>query len=187
MTFRTHVYYCIFRIAVKWLFEVMFIFVFVVRSNTIQIWTECKEIVVHRKEILLNTTSCDLQSKMLKSLVQSVIGCATRRNFCTNPIIVPVVNKYLDQQHQLPRQAWVDGMESIDSVRKGIIELHPSVFAVTPRIDIMHQNVIWQKKYRWVRFYETRNRAEMPGGGRKPWPQKGNTKTHLSHIFPNCI
>lgn len=115
---------------------------------------------------------------MLRSLVQSVVGCATRRTFCTRPVIVPVVNKFLSRQNQLPRQVWIEGMETVDIQRKGIMELHPSVFATTPRIDIIHQNVVWQKKYQWVRFDQTRNRAEMPGGGRKPWPQKGNVKAH---------
>lgn len=114
---------------------------------------------------------------MLKSLVQCAIGCATRRNYCTKPTIVPVLNKYLDQQNQLPRQVWIEGMETVDGEKKGIIELHPSIFAQTPRIDIMHRNVEWQAKYRWVRFSEVPNRAEMPGGGRKPWPQKGD------HLF----
>lgn len=115
---------------------------------------------------------------MLRSLVQSVVGCATHRTFCTSPTIVPVMDKFLDRVNQLPRQVWIEGMETVDVHRKGIMELHPSVFATTPRIDVIHQNVLWQKNYKWVRFDEARNRAEMPGGGRKPWPQKGNAKAH---------
>lgn len=51
-----------------------------------------------------------------------------------------------------------------------------------PRIDIIHQNVTWQQKYRYVSFAHTKVRSEVRGGGRKPWPQKGNFAWIILHI-----
>lgn len=111
---------------------------------------------------------------MFNSVIKSVFQSAIQRNFCSKPCIRPVANKYLDQQNQLPRQVWIENMNTVNVERKGLLELHPDIFAMTPRIDIIHQNLIWQRKYRYVSFLELKTRNEMPGGGRKPWPQKGN-------------
>lgn len=72
-----------------------------------------------------------------------------------------------------PRQVWVENFNTPDEQRLKIIELHPDVFAQMPRIDIIHQNVEWQRKYRYVSFAHSKTRNEVRGGGRKPWPQKG--------------
>ncbi|XP_072939278.1 large ribosomal subunit protein uL4m [Epargyreus clarus] len=72
-----------------------------------------------------------------------------------------------------PREVWIENLDSIEEQKLGLFELHPSVYAATPRIDIIHRNVIWQRKYRWVSWAHTKTRAEVRGGGRKPWPQKG--------------
>lgn len=40
-------------------------------------------------------------------------------------------------------------------------------------MDILRQNLNWQDRYRSVSFIKALSRAEMAGGGRKPWPQKG--------------
>ncbi|XP_023238272.1 39S ribosomal protein L4, mitochondrial-like [Centruroides sculpturatus] len=72
-----------------------------------------------------------------------------------------------------PRQAWVEGLDTLESVKLGTVDLHPDVFAVPPRLDMLQFNVQWQMLYRRVDWKCVRTRAEMPGGGRKPWPQKG--------------
>lgn len=72
-----------------------------------------------------------------------------------------------------PRQLWVENLDSPEERKLELIELHPEVFAAPPRIDLIHQNIVWQKKYRWVRFAHTKTKNEVRGGGRKPWPQKG--------------
>lgn len=72
-----------------------------------------------------------------------------------------------------PREVWIENLDSIEEEKLGLFELHPSVYAATPRIDIIHRNVIWQRKYRWVSWAHTKTRAEVRGGGRKPWQQKG--------------
>ncbi|KAJ2949816.1 hypothetical protein O0L34_g11131 [Tuta absoluta] len=76
-------------------------------------------------------------------------------------------------QYTKPREVWIENLDTIDEKKLGLFELHPTVYAAPPRIDIIHRNIIWQKKYRWVSWANTKTRAEVRGGGRKPWPQKG--------------
>lgn len=110
---------------------------------------------------------------MFKSLVKSVFQSAVTRSFCTKPTIIPALEKYLPNQNQVPRQVWIENMSTSQAEHKGLMELHPDVFAVTPRIDVIHQNVSWQRKYRYVSFASCKVRSEVRGGGKKPWPQKG--------------
>jgi large subunit ribosomal protein L4 len=63
-----------------------------------------------------------------------------------------------------------------------MMQLHPKIFASTPRIDLIHLNVQWQKDFRRVSFAHTKTRAEVRGGGRKPWPQKGLGKARHGSI-----
>jgi large subunit ribosomal protein L4 len=76
-------------------------------------------------------------------------------------------------KYQKPRQVWLENFDTIEEKKLGIIELHPEVFAVNPRIDLIHDNVRWQFLYRFVSYAHTKSRFEVRGGGRKPWPQKG--------------
>ncbi|XP_026733010.1 39S ribosomal protein L4, mitochondrial [Trichoplusia ni] len=76
-------------------------------------------------------------------------------------------------QYTKPREVWIENIDTIEEQKLGLFELHPLVYAASPRIDIIHQNVIWQKKIRFVSWAHTKTRAEVRGGGRKPWPQKG--------------
>ncbi|KAG6456635.1 hypothetical protein O3G_MSEX009837 [Manduca sexta] len=73
-------------------------------------------------------------------------------------------------------------MDTIEEKKIGLFELHPLVYAAPARIDIIHRNIIWQKKYRWVSWAHTKTRAEVRGGGRKPWPQKGMGKARHGSI-----
>lgn len=77
------------------------------------------------------------------------------------------------ETYREPRQIWVENMNTIEPRNVALRELHPEVFAAPPRIDIIHQNVKWQRNYRYVSFAHTKERFEVRGGGRKPWPQKG--------------
>ncbi|KAJ6647794.1 39S ribosomal protein L4, mitochondrial, partial [Pseudolycoriella hygida] len=89
-----------------------------------------------------------------------------------HPIILPL-NYNIKPKFIQPRQAWIENLDTIESRKLGLMQLHPDIFAGTPRIDVIHQNVEWQRKYRYVSFAHTKTRAEVRGGGRKPWPQKG--------------
>lgn len=62
------------------------------------------------------------------------------------------------------------------------MELHPKIFAATPRIDLIHLNLTWQRNYRFVSFAHSKQRHEVRGGGRKPWPQKGGGRARHGSI-----
>ncbi|RZF46650.1 hypothetical protein LSTR_LSTR014986 [Laodelphax striatellus] len=81
-----------------------------------------------------------------------------------------------------PRQAWVENLDTVEEKKLGLIDLHPNVFGVMPRLDIIYENMLWQQKYRRVEYHSLRTRAEMPGGGRKPWPQKGQGRARHGSI-----
>lgn len=48
------------------------------------------------------------------------------------------------------RQAWVSNLDTTKDNSSAIIDLHPQIFGSRPRIDIIHENVVWQRKYRYV-------------------------------------
>ncbi|XP_062979174.1 large ribosomal subunit protein uL4m [Elgaria multicarinata webbii] len=77
-------------------------------------------------------------------------------------------------KHLTPVQAWVESLKRYDASRVGLTDLHPDMFAVMPRIDILHMVAIWQKNYKRISYAKTKTRAEVRGGGKKPWMQKGS-------------
>jgi len=82
----------------------------------------------------------------------------------------------LPVQYGEPRQVWVQSLETQQWEGRDILDLHPDVFAVYPRIDIIHRNLVWQSKYNVVNYAHCKGVREMIytyGGGRKPWRQKG--------------
>uniref|UniRef100_D3TQB8 Large ribosomal subunit protein uL4m n=1 Tax=Glossina morsitans morsitans TaxID=37546 RepID=D3TQB8_GLOMM len=80
------------------------------------------------------------------------------------------------------RQVWIENIDDVQERKLGIIELHPDVFATQPRVDVIHENIEWQRKYRFVSFAHSKTRAEVRGGGRKPWPQKGTGRARHGSI-----
>nr|XP_021504886.1 39S ribosomal protein L4, mitochondrial [Meriones unguiculatus] len=76
--------------------------------------------------------------------------------------------------HPRPVQAWVESLRGFEQERVGLAELHPDVFATAPRLDILHQVAIWQRNFKRISYAKTKTRAEVSGGGRKPWQQKGS-------------
>ncbi|KAJ9590791.1 hypothetical protein L9F63_016177, partial [Diploptera punctata] len=84
--------------------------------------------------------------------------------------------------HKKVQQAWLESLSTIHEQRLRIIDLHPDVFGSQPRIDLLQQNVEWQKKFKKVRYDHTKTRAEVRGGGRKPWPQKGTGRARHGSI-----
>ncbi|CAG9861949.1 unnamed protein product [Phyllotreta striolata] len=85
-------------------------------------------------------------------------------------------------KYQDPRQIWLESLDTIDQRKLALLELHPAVFAASPRIDVIQQNVRWQQLYRYVSYAHTKNKFEVRGGGRKPWPQKGLGKARHGSI-----
>jgi len=113
------------------------------------------------------------------------------RRFCT--AVLPNVEKTLPLTvthkkwdfppiYMKPRQVWIENMDTAEEAKLGILDLHPHIFAANPRIDIIHQNVVWQMKYRWVRYAHTKTRAEVRGGGKKPYAQKGSGRARHGSI-----
>ncbi|XP_012265827.2 39S ribosomal protein L4, mitochondrial [Athalia rosae] len=84
--------------------------------------------------------------------------------------------------YEKPKQVWLENLDTIEEKKLGLLKLHPDIFGAQPRIDILHQNVRWQSMYKFVSYAHTKTRAEVRGGGRKPWPQKGLGKARHGSI-----
>lgn len=52
--------------------------------------------------------------------------------------------------YQKPREVWLENLDTVQRKKLGLVILHPHVYATAPRIDIIHQNIQWQRKYRFV-------------------------------------
>ena len=59
------------------------------------------------------------------------------------------------------------------SVKKAIVELDTEIFGIEPNVPVMHQVVTAQLAARRAGTHSTKTRAEVRGGGAKPWKQKG--------------
>jgi large subunit ribosomal protein L4 len=60
-----------------------------------------------------------------------------------------------------------------DGTRKGEVDLAPEIFGIEPNVPVMHQVVTAQLAAARSGTHSTKTRAEVRGGGRKPWRQKG--------------
>ena len=59
----------------------------------------------------------------------------------------------------------------------GSIDLVEDVFGLEPNVPVMHQVVTAQLAARRAGSQSTRTRAEVAGGGAKPWRQKGTGRS----------
>ncbi|MEZ4520925.1 MAG: 50S ribosomal protein L4 [Thermomicrobiales bacterium] len=55
----------------------------------------------------------------------------------------------------------------------GSEELDDAIFMIEPNVPIMHQAHVRQEANRRLGTHDTKTRAQVRGGGRKPWRQKG--------------
>jgi len=55
----------------------------------------------------------------------------------------------------------------------GSVDLDPTVFGIEPNVPVMHQVVTAQLAAKRQGTQSTKTRAEVSGGGAKPWKQKG--------------
>lgn len=81
-----------------------------------------------------------------------------------------------------PRQAWVENFVGVPRELFGIIDLHPRVFGVFPRMDFASEAALWQLRYRDIDYVSMPTRNELPGGTRKPWPQKGTGRARHGSV-----
>jgi len=61
----------------------------------------------------------------------------------------------------------------------GELELNDQVFGITPNQAVLHQFIKMQLNNRRVGTASTKTRAEVRGGGRKPWRQKGTGRARV--------
>ncbi len=64
----------------------------------------------------------------------------------------------------------------------GDLEVADSVFGVEPKVGVLHEVVKWQMAKRRAGTACTKTRAEVRGGGRKPWRQKGTGRARVGSI-----
>jgi large subunit ribosomal protein L4 len=64
----------------------------------------------------------------------------------------------------------------------GQLNLRDDIFNVPVKIPVLHQVVLWQLAKRRAGTAKTKTRAEVSGGGRKPWRQKGTGRARAGSI-----
>ncbi len=62
------------------------------------------------------------------------------------------------------------------------LEVADTVFGVEPKVGVLHEVVKWQMAKRRAGTASTKTRAEVRGGGRKPWRQKGTGRARVGSI-----
>ena len=96
------------------------------------------------------------------------------------------LKRYPPKSLSTPRQTWIESID-IDNGNRDLISLHPDVWGVRPRIDILWSNIDWQKRYKTVRYNDVKDRYDLHEGPR-PWPRKGMGKArHRSRASPLWI
>jgi len=92
--------------------------------------------------------------------------------------------KYPPKSLSLPRQAWVESLDSTNNESRDMVSLHPDVWGIRPRIDVLWSNIDWQKRYKTVLYNDVKDRYDLHEGPR-PWPRKGGGKArHSSTASP---
>lgn len=133
-------------------------------------------------------------SYLFRSLLTKFEGCSSRNiaRFSSlildneKPVTDPIIStsEVIEARrfYEKPKQVWLENLDTVQEKKLGLMLLHPDIFGAQPRIDILQQNVRWQRMYRFVCYAHTKTRAEVRGGGRKPWPQKGLGKARHGSI-----
>ncbi len=68
---------------------------------------------------------------------------------------------------------------SMTNEKVGDIELSESIFNVEMNVGLVHQAVVMQLASQRQGTHSTKTRAEVRGGGRKPWRQKGTGRARV--------
>jgi large subunit ribosomal protein L4 len=72
--------------------------------------------------------------------------------------------------------------KSASGTKAGTVELDDAMFGVEPNVHVMHQVVTAQLAARRSGTQSTKTRAEVRGGGAKPWKQKGTGRARQGSI-----
>ncbi len=79
-------------------------------------------------------------------------------------------------------------VKGLDGAGAGSVDLDEKVFGVQPNIPVMHQVVTAQLAAKRSGTQSTKTRAEVRGGGAKPWKQKGTGRGRAgSSRQPNWV
>ncbi|MFM8266652.1 MAG: 50S ribosomal protein L4 [Ilumatobacteraceae bacterium] len=73
-------------------------------------------------------------------------------------------------------------VKSRDGKSAGTVELPATVFGIQPNVPVMHQVVTAQLAARRAGTQSTKTRAEVSGGGKKPFKQKGTGNARQGSI-----
>ncbi|KAL7635821.1 UNVERIFIED_CONTAM: hypothetical protein RMT77_013638 [Armadillidium vulgare] len=134
--------------------------------------------IIIRRRNLINFTKAFCTSEN-QNLVPNVSS--------TSPILKSHPLGNLRVSSEEPRECWVESLSTVKGEKVGLISLHADIFGFVPRIDIIFENIEWQKKYKYVE----QNHAKLPvemrgigkGFGRRPWPQKGTGRARHGHVY----
>jgi large subunit ribosomal protein L4 len=73
-------------------------------------------------------------------------------------------------------------MKTAAGADAGTVELPDDIFGIEPNIAVMHQVVTAQLAAKRAGTHSTKTRAEVRGGGAKPWRQKGTGRARQGSI-----
>jgi len=73
-------------------------------------------------------------------------------------------------------------MKKADGGSGGSIDLPDEIFGIEPNVAVMHQVVTAQLAAKRAGTHSTKTRAEVRGGGAKPWRQKGTGRARQGSI-----
>ena len=64
-------------------------------------------------------------------------------------------------------------LHNLEGAVVGSVDLDDTIWGIEPNIGVMHQALVRQQANARIGTADTKTRAEVRGGGRKPWRQKG--------------
>src|SRR4249919_1592444 len=73
-------------------------------------------------------------------------------------------------------------MKKADGGAGGSVDLPDDIFGIEPNVAVMHQVVTAQLAAKRKGTHSTKTRAEVRGGGAKPWRQKGTGRARQGSI-----
>jgi len=73
-------------------------------------------------------------------------------------------------------------VKSPSGSKAGSVDLDETIFGIEPNVPVMHQVVTAQLANRRAGTQSTKTRAEVRGGGAKPWKQKGTGRARQGSI-----
>ncbi|OUM95053.1 MAG: 50S ribosomal protein L4 [Thermobacillus sp. ZCTH02-B1] len=71
---------------------------------------------------------------------------------------------------------------NVSGAQVGEIELSDEVYGIEPHVHALHSAIVLQEAAERRGTHKTKNRAEVRGGGRKPWRQKGTGRARHGSI-----